>query len=149
MSSAIVTLISSIFLVSLAQSQRVTYANGKPNIITEYIEIGDATTQISAFVAHNFLYSVVKPAVLVVPDWGGKENYEIDEAIKLAENGYVGIAIDLFASWNSSDDYRTKFAYPYPHLNRTDFLKRLSIAVDRARGLDNTFIDSSKVTHRS
>lgn len=49
-----------------------------------------------ASVAANGNHSSKKPAVLIAHAWAGRTDYEVHFAKKVAELGYIGIAIDLY-----------------------------------------------------
>lgn len=133
--------------------ERVSYPSGKPNIVTELIEQQSGDLTIKALLTHNLLYSILRPVVLIVPDWNGKPNQEIQQAIKWAEKGFVGCAVDLYRRWDTSgnatlDDLTLPQPTPlpsFPHGNRTKFVELLNALLTTARGFDNTYIDRNKV----
>jgi len=84
------------------------------------------------------------PAVLVIHDWNGQDNYEAGRAKQLAELGYVGIAIDVYGKGvrpkNPAESGAEAGKY---YADRDLFRRRLQAAFDAVKGLPN--VDSSKI----
>src|SRR4051812_387895 len=62
-------------------SKEVTYSSG--------------TTQLKGFIAYP-AGNEKRPAVLVVHEWWGLDDYVKSRVLKLAEAGYVAMAIDMY-----------------------------------------------------
>ncbi|MGV3593526.1 MAG: dienelactone hydrolase family protein [Gammaproteobacteria bacterium] len=62
---------------------------------SQYLEYRDGDTVLEAYVALPAAGGK-RPAVLVSHAWAGRDAFECDKADKLAELGYVGIAIDNY-----------------------------------------------------
>jgi dienelactone hydrolase len=55
-----------------------------------------------------------KPAVLVAPDWSGRNDFACQKAEQLAEMGYVGFALDMYGAGKSTniDEEKQKLMKP-------------------------------------
>ena len=56
----------------------------------------DGQVELHGFVAYNETIKEERPAVLVVHDWSGRNEFACKKAELLAEMGYVGFAIDMY-----------------------------------------------------
>ncbi len=61
-----------------------------------YVEYEHDDRLLEGFLAYDDAINVVKPGVIIAPAWAGRSNFECDKARKLATNGYVGFACDLY-----------------------------------------------------
>ena len=67
-----------------------------------------------------------KGIIFIIHDWNGLNKYEKPRADMLAEEGYIGVALDLFeaeAKFDGFEDYRRETSYLYK--NRKEFRKRI------------------------
>lgn len=74
-----------------------------------------------------------KATILIVHDWNGLNDYEIERANTLAKMGYNSIAVDLFgvkAKLDNMDDYKRETGALYS--DREEFRARLSAAQQAA-----------------
>lgn len=65
-------------------------------IKTRLIEYRHGETLLEGFLAWDDSAERPRPAVLVSHAWGGRGDFEQDKAMKLAELGYTGFAIDMY-----------------------------------------------------
>jgi dienelactone hydrolase len=67
------------------------------------------------FVAYDSNSSEKRPAVLVVPEWWGLNDYTKSRAKQLAGLGYIAFAVDMYGEGKIADDPGTaqKFATPF------------------------------------
>ncbi|MFT5133522.1 MAG: dienelactone hydrolase [Gammaproteobacteria bacterium] len=61
-----------------------------------YVEYEHDGKLLEGFLAYDDAMDVEKPGVIVAPAWAGRSNFECDKARKLATQGYVGFACDLY-----------------------------------------------------
>ena len=84
------------------------------------------------------------PAVLVIHDWNGQDDYENGRAKQLAELGYVGVAIDIYGKGvrpkNAAESGAEAGKY---YADRDLFRRRLQAAFDAVKALPN--VDTSKM----
>lgn len=84
------------------------------------------------------------PAVLVVHAWEGRGDHEQDSARRLAEMGYVGVAVDLYGIGKRGSDPASCEALMMPLVQDPAVLeRRLTTAFEVARQLDD--VDSERV----
>jgi dienelactone hydrolase len=65
-------------------------------------QAGDATLR--GFLAWDDAQDVQKPAVIVIHEWWGNDDYSHNRARQLAELGYVGFAIDMYGDGKTTQD---------------------------------------------
>jgi dienelactone hydrolase len=75
---------------------------------------GDNATM-NGFVVYDKNDTAKKPAVLVVPEWWGMNDYAKMRARELAKLGYVAMAIDVYGNGKTADnpDSATAFSVPF------------------------------------
>ncbi len=61
-----------------------------------FVEYEHQGTLLEGFLAFDDAVNAPKPGVVVVPAWAGRSEFECDKARKLALEGYVGFACDLY-----------------------------------------------------
>ena len=99
----------------------------------------------------NYSSYLVKPKgntkgiIFIIHDWNGLNKYEKSRADMLAEEGYIGVALDLFgvkAKLDGFEDYRRETSFLYK--NRKEFRKRINSGITESRkilgNLKNYFI---------
>ncbi|MHA4845924.1 dienelactone hydrolase family protein [Flavitalea antarctica] len=82
--------------VSTADS--ATTAAAPASIKEENITYKDDTTTLNGFVAFNENSTEKRPAVIIVPEWWGLNEYPKMRARQLAELGYVAMAVDFYGN---------------------------------------------------
>lgn len=65
-------------------------------IQTEEVSYTDGETNMKGFLAFDKTKTEKRPAVLIVHEWWGHNDYTRKRAIQLAEMGYTALAIDMF-----------------------------------------------------
>jgi len=104
---------------------------------------GDNVTM-NGFVVYDENKEGVRPAVLVVPEWWGLNDYAKMRATELAKLGYIAMAIDLYGNGQTADnpDSAGKYAMPFyqnPQMTKT----RIEAAIARIKTFPQT--DSGNV----
>ncbi len=80
-----------------------------------------------------------RPAVLVAPTWAGCTDFEKDQAVRLADIGYVGFAVDMYGDGATGGDKEECTALMSPVVsNRALLQARIGAAADAVRGLAET-----------
>lgn len=78
-----------------------------------------------------------KPAVLVVHDWTGRNDFACQKAEQLAELGYVGFAVDMFGIGKLGKTKEEKQALIEPFVKDRKLLRdRIHAAFDTVRKMD-------------
>ena len=75
-----------------------------------------------------------KGIILIIHDWNDLNKYEKSRADMLAEEGYIGVALDFFgaeANFDGFEDYRRETSFLYK--NRKEFRKRIKSGLIEAR----------------
>ena len=90
---------------------------------------------------HN---DIPRPAVLVIHDWSGRNEFACQKADMLARLGYVGFAVDMYGAGRLGETIEEKQALMHPLANDRSLLRdRIRAAFDAMLGLaevDNTRI---------
>ncbi len=85
-----------------------------------------------------------RPGVMVVHAWAGRSEFECDKARKLAAQGYVGFAIDLYGQGVLGSSVEENAALMQPFMDDRALLQaRLTRAFDVLRGLPE--VDADKI----
>jgi dienelactone hydrolase len=86
-----------------------------PRIREENISYKDDTTTLNGFVAFDENSGSKRPAIIIVPEWWGLNEYPKMRARQLAEQGYVAIAVDFYGNGTIAGDpgQAMKLATPF------------------------------------
>ena len=102
-------------------------------ILTRTVEYKDGDAEFEAYMAWEE-GNDPKPGVLVSHAWGGRSDFEDGKADRLAELGYVGLAIDLYGKGRRGSNKEENAALMQPLLDDRALLqRRMSLAVDQLR----------------
>src|SRR5512138_1081469 len=71
-------------------------ATAEAKVQTKEIEYKQGDTPLQGFLAWDDAAPGRRPGVLVVHEWWGHNQHARDQAIRLAEAGYVGFALDMY-----------------------------------------------------
>lgn len=110
---------------------------------SQYLEYRDGDTLLEAYVALPAA-SGKCPAVLVSHAWAGRSAFECDKADKLAELGYVGIAIDNYGKGVFGNSMEENSALMTPFVqDRAKLRRRLQAGIAAAAALPQ--VDSARM----
>src|ERR1700710_2245969 len=73
-------------------------------IRTQRVEYRDGPDILQGFIAYDDATQVLRPAVLVLPEWWGVGDYTMHRAVQLAGMGYVAFAADMYGQGLSTND---------------------------------------------
>lgn len=111
---------------------------------TQKIEYYDQDTLLEGYCAYNDDRSTKKPAVIVVHDWSGRNDFACQKAEQLAELGYIGFALDMYGKGKIGKTNEEKSALMNPFINdRNKLLGRILAAVDTVSRLEN--VNTAKI----
>jgi dienelactone hydrolase len=101
------------------------------------------SANMNGYVVYSDSFSGKRPAVLVVHEWWGLNDYAKNRAKQLAEMGYMAMAVDMFGNGQTAanPEEATKLATPFyqnPQLTKT----RLDAALAKLKSMEQT--DTSK-----
>eukprot|EP00928_Gymnodinium_smaydae_P046516 TRINITY_DN309_c0_g1_i1.p1 TRINITY_DN309_c0_g1~~TRINITY_DN309_c0_g1_i1.p1 ORF type:complete len:312 (-),score=67.51 TRINITY_DN309_c0_g1_i1:287-1222(-) len=84
------------------------------------------------------------PAVVVIQDWNGMNEYEMERARMLADLGYVGFAADIYGLGTPVENMGDWAAAAGKHRrNVSPYMTKIRAAVDKVKAYD--FVDTSKI----
>lgn len=79
----------------------------------------------------------LRPAVLVVHDWSGRNEFACQQADMLAKSGYLGFAVDMYGDGRIGNTTEEKQALMQPLANDREFLRaRIRAALDTVMALE-------------
>lgn len=110
----------------------------------ETITIKSDGANLAGYVVYNDAIKGKRPAVLVLPEWWGLNDYPRSRARQLAQLGYVALALDLYGDGkvaetpDSAQAYATPF-YMHPEKAKT----RIDSAIAKIRSYD--VVDSANI----
>lgn len=111
---------------------------------TQNIEYHHNDQLLEGFIAFNEKKSHKRPAVIVVHDWSGRNEFACDKANKLAELGYVGFALDMYGKGKIGKDKEEKTQLITPFIqDRTLLRDRLFAALETLK--KNEFVDQQRI----
>jgi dienelactone hydrolase len=147
-----------IMLGSLLMASLCTACNNEPKQETSTTPVADSTAamkeetitftadsaSLHAFVVYNDSFKGKRPAVLVIPEWWGLNDYPRMRARELAKLGYVAMAVDLYGDGKIADNPDSAKAFATPFYVHPDKAKaRIDAAIAKIRSYDN--VDSSRI----
>lgn len=90
------TFLGALLIAALACSSQA-------KVRTETVEYKQGDTVLKGFFAYDDATGAKRPGVLVVHEWWGLNDYARMRATKLAEAGYVALAIDMFGEGKTTE----------------------------------------------
>jgi dienelactone hydrolase len=126
-------------LTSFAKSEKAISTIKEENITY----VADGVTM-NGFIAYDSDMKGKRPAILVVPEWWGLNDYPKSRARQLASLGYIAMAIDMYGNGKIAADPKEAQAlagtfYQNPQLGKT----RLDAAIKKIKEYEQT--DPSKL----
>jgi len=113
-------------------------------LITKAVSYNDENISCEGYYANNETDNANKPAVLIFPDWSGKNPFACKKAEKLAELGYIGFVADVFGSGKTGKTKEEKSALIQPFMaNRNLLKKRVLSALDAVKKCEG--VDSQRI----
>lgn len=105
----------------------------------------DGSTTLKGYIAYNANDSSKRPAILVVPEWWGVNDYIRSRAKQLAALGYVAMSVDMYGEGKNAANPEEAMAFAGPFYQNTALLKsRFAAAYNKVKGYKGT--DTSKVS---
>ena len=104
---------------------------------TSKIEYVDDGVLLEGYCAFDDSKSGKKPAVLIAPDYSGRNDFACQKAEQLAELGYVGFALDMYGNGKVGKTVEEKTALMKPFMEDRNMLrKRILAAYETVKKLD-------------
>lgn len=99
---------------------------------------GDSTTM-NGFVVYDEAIEGARPAVLVVPEWWGLNDYGKMRARELAKLGYIALAVDMYGNGKTADNPDSAGAFATPFYQNPAMAKaRLEAAITKIKSYTQT-----------
>jgi len=138
-------LLSGILLITSCGNNSSTTNEAKAPALKEENVIVDADgISMHCYVAFDMNSSTRRPAVLVVPEWWGVNDYVKMRARKLAELGYIAMAVDVYGKGKVADNPDTAGKYVSEFYKDPKSLKRrLDAAITTIKNYPQT--DTNKI----
>lgn len=95
---------------------------------TKKIEYYAENVLLEGYYAYNNASSEKKPAVLLMHDWSGRNDFVCHKAELLAELGYVGFALDMYGKDIQGKDNAEKSALMQPFIENRNLLRQRVLA---------------------
>src|SRR6266568_2527475 len=86
------------FLAALAACLALGGARASADVKTQEIEYKQGDTPLKGFLAYDDAVKGKRPGVVVVHEWWGHNQHARNQAIRLAQAGYVGFALDMYGN---------------------------------------------------
>jgi dienelactone hydrolase len=100
----------------------------------ENITYTDNTTTMNGYVVFDSADAGKRPAVIVVHEWWGMNDYTKMRARELAKLGYVAMAIDVFGNGKTADNPDSAGKYAMPFYQNPQMAKaRIDAAVEKIK----------------
>jgi dienelactone hydrolase len=117
----------------------VQETGGAPRYKEGIVTYKSGGVELKGFVVYDENMKEKRPAVLVVPEWWGVNNYVRSRARQLATLGYIAMAADIFGNGKTASDPKeaqalTALFYQNPQLA----YQRLEAAINKIKGYKQT-----------
>ncbi len=117
----------------------------KNNAVTgSEITYSSGNVILKGYVAYNSSVKVKRPAVLIVPEWWGCNEYVRKRARMLAGLGYIAFAVDMYGDGKIAPDPKTAGEYAMPFYKDPSLANaRIDAALDKLKEYPQT--DQNKI----
>jgi len=95
------------------------------NIKEEQVNYQIEGTQYEGYIYHNEAQKGKRPAILVVHEWWGLNDYSRSRAKELAELGYISMAVDMFGNGKTAEDPASAQTLATPFYKNPSLAKKL------------------------
>lgn len=111
---------------------------------TQLIEYKDNDVLLEGFLAYDDSIFGPRPAVLVAPDWSGRNAMAEQKATQLAELGYAAFAVDMYGKGilGQTNEEKTQLITPLME-NRQVLRQRIQAAFETVQQLD--IVDNNQI----
>jgi len=104
----------------------------------ETISFSSDSANLHAYVVYDDSVKDKRPAVIVVPEWWGLNDYPRKRARMLARLGYVAMALDIYGDGKVADNPDSAKAYSGPfYSNPMKAKRRIDTAIAKLKTYDN------------
>lgn len=114
------------------------------NIKSEEVTYNSDGVTCKGMVAYDADLKGKRPAILVVPEWWGCNDYVRTRAKQLAELGYIAIAVDMYGEGKIADNPAKAQEYAMVYYKDAELaVKRLNAAIEKIKSYQET--DANKI----
>ncbi len=114
-------------------------------MITQTLDYSDGDVSLEAYLAFEESEHA-KPLILVSHDWSGRRRFACEAAERIAQMGYVAMAIDMYGKgvFGADNDVELNSSLMHPFTeDRSMLRRRINAALEAGRALEQ--VDKSKV----
>ncbi len=105
----------------------------------ENVTYSTTSATMNGYVVYNENSDLKRPAIIVVPEWWGLNDYAKMRAKKLAELGYIAMAVDMYGNGKTADNPDSAGAYAAPFYKNPQMAKeRIDAAIAKLRSYPQT-----------
>lgn len=127
-----------------AKTPAAATGSDSSGIKEETISFPSDGASLQAFVVYNDSVKGKRPAVIVIPEWWGLNDYPKMRARMLARLGYVAMALDVYGDGKVAETPDSATAYSGPFYSDPGKAKRrIDSAIAKLKTYDN--VDTSKI----
>lgn len=131
-------------LLSSCNNEPASTETKEPKLKEENITYSADSTTMNAFVVYDENKEDIRPAVLVVPEWWGLNDYAKKRAAELARLGYIAMAIDVYGNGKTADNPDSAGAFATPFYKNPQMAKaRIDAAIAKIKSFKQT--DSANI----
>jgi dienelactone hydrolase len=103
-----------------------------PQIKEEALNYSESNTTYKNYVYYDAANDSARPAVLVIPEWWGINDYPRMRAKQLAELGYIAMAVDMYGNGDTASNPQEATAKATPFYNDPNIaLTRINAALQK------------------
>lgn len=118
--------------------------DGTPELVQQDIIYRIDTLKMDGFVVYDNKIEGRRPAVLVIPEWWGLNDYAKRRANELAELGYIAMAVDMYGNGQRGADPQAAGALATPFYQNPALAKeRFEAALNQLKSYKQT--DTTKI----
>ena len=115
------------------------------SIVGKEITYETDSTLMRGYLAHNSAIDEERPGIIVVHEWWGHDDFARKKAEKLAELGYVALAVDMYGQGKTANHPEEAMAFSSKVMKNFDTAKaRFEAAVETLKADKN--VDENKIS---
>jgi len=116
----------------------------EPKLKEENVSYTGDNVTMNGYVVYDENKEGARPAVLVIHEWWGLNDYTKRRARQLAELGYIAMAVDMYGNGKTADNPDSAGKYAMPFYKNPQMMKaRFDAALDKLKTYTQT--DGSKI----
>ncbi len=135
-----ITCMSSVLLIAACNNEsKQTTESKTPKLIAETINYKIDSLTMNSYIVYDENVKGKRPAVLVVHEWWGLNDYAKSRARQLAELGYIAMAVDMYGNGRMGNDPKEAGALAMPFYQNPQMTKKhFDAALEKLKGYVQT-----------